>query len=309
MSETSEAARSRKRQRQLDLNRLSILMIRFEAGQGGLDCLDEFLKANLILPDKLAAIDVAIRRKLIDHTDLSTKCPAPSPVDFGILSETKPTIIPKRIRAILDNPTLGLVALGASYLTMFVLLWRAGSGWFLSGFLALLAGPAALMVGLVGSLILIAICDNFLPNAAAYRRYRRAKKRHEVIRVASTIFAAQNDIHSFYRASGPEFERLVARAFRRWGFHVRELGGANDGGIDLVVMRGSETSLVQCKAFGRPVSPAVVRELYGTLLHSEASHAYLATLMGVTQAGRDWASGKPITFLVADDFINRDSIS
>ena len=45
-----------------------------------------------------------------------------------------------------------------------------------------------------------------------------------------------------------EFEVLVGEAFRLQGYRVMETGGGGaDGGVDLVLSRGSEKFLVQCK--------------------------------------------------------------
>ena len=48
--------------------------------------------------------------------------------------------------------------------------------------------------------------------------------------------------------SWQDFELLVGEAFRLQGYEVTELGGAGpDGGVDLVLRKGKEKFLVQCK--------------------------------------------------------------
>jgi restriction system protein len=45
-----------------------------------------------------------------------------------------------------------------------------------------------------------------------------------------------------------EFEILVGEAFRLQGYGVTEIGGGGaDGGVDLVLKKGSEKFLVHCK--------------------------------------------------------------
>ncbi|MFC3101683.1 restriction endonuclease [Alteraurantiacibacter lauratis] len=67
---------------------------------------------------------------------------------------------------------------------------------------------------------------------------------------------------------------------------------------------GRSQAIVQCKAFARPIGPAVVRELFGTLAHHDgATIAYLATTNGVTQGARDWCKGKPIRIVTPDHLI------
>ena len=63
-----------------------------------------------------------------------------------------------------------------------------------------------------------------------------------------------------------QFEEVIADAFRRHGYRVQEVGGRGraDGGVDLVLMRGGETTVVQAKHWRRDrVGVQLVRELYG----------------------------------------------
>jgi restriction system protein len=67
--------------------------------------------------------------------------------------------------------------------------------------------------------------------------------------------------------SWSEFEGLVAEAYRRRGYTVEETGsGSGDGGVDLILHRNAERTLVQCKHWrNRQVGVKVVRELYGVM--------------------------------------------
>jgi len=65
-----------------------------------------------------------------------------------------------------------------------------------------------------------------------------------------------------------EFESLVEEAFRLRGYSVRRLGwDGPDGGVDLVLDRGAERVLVQCKQWrAYRVGVSVVRELSASWL-------------------------------------------
>jgi len=66
--------------------------------------------------------------------------------------------------------------------------------------------------------------------------------------------------------SWQQFEEVIADAFRRHGFRVREVGGCGraDGGVDLMLVRDGETMVVQAKHWrSQRVSVQPVRELYG----------------------------------------------
>jgi len=78
--------------------------------------------------------------------------------------------------------------------------------------------------------------------AAAVSVAKRQQRRSLVAGVA------QRTPHALPGMSWQEFELLVGEAFRLQGYGVTELGGAGpDGGVDLVLRKGKEKFLVQCK--------------------------------------------------------------
>jgi len=55
-------------------------------------------------------------------------------------------------------------------------------------------------------------------------------------------------------------------------------GGGADGGVDLVLKRDDETTLVQCKQWRhQSVGVTTVRELYGVMTHRRAAAAIIVT--------------------------------
>ncbi|MEN4902954.1 restriction endonuclease [Luteimonas sp. TWI1437] len=96
-----------------------------------------------------------------------------------------------------------------------------------------------------------------------------------------------------------DFERLVGEAFRRQGYGVEETGlGGADGGIDLILRKGGQRTLVQCKQWRRRQVPVgVVREMYGLLAHHRAQAVRIAALGGFTRDAARFAQGKPIDLI------------
>ncbi|MFL6586570.1 MAG: restriction endonuclease [Luteimonas sp.] len=96
-----------------------------------------------------------------------------------------------------------------------------------------------------------------------------------------------------------DFERLVGEAFRRQGYSVEETGlGGADGGIDLILRKHGQRTLVQCKQWRREKVPVnVVREMYGLLAHHGAHAVRIATVGGFTQDAARFAAGKPIALI------------
>jgi hypothetical protein len=94
------------------------------------------------------------------------------------------------------------------------------------------------------------------------------------------------------------FERHVAGLFRQKGYQVKVRGRSGDSGVDLeVVDQRGRRAIVQCKRYQNQVGPKIIRELYGTLMHEGVIHAFLVTSADISEAGRQWARGKPITLI------------
>lgn len=91
-----------------------------------------------------------------------------------------------------------------------------------------------------------------------------------------------------------EFELLVGEAFRMQGYTVAEQGGAQaDGGVDLVLRKGEDTFLVQCKqwkAFN--VGVEVIRQLYGVMAAHGAAGGFIVTSGTFTEGARAFAHGR-----------------
>jgi hypothetical protein len=79
--------------------------------------------------------------------------------------------------------------------------------------------------------------------------------------------AAPNGAQAIDGMSWQDFERLIGEAFRRRGYAVAATGGGGaDGGVELMLTKGGEKSLVQCKHWrAQQVGVTVVRELYGVM--------------------------------------------
>ncbi|MCA9937479.1 MAG: restriction endonuclease [Anaerolineales bacterium] len=108
-----------------------------------------------------------------------------------------------------------------------------------------------------------------------------------------------------YALSPGAFERYVAGIFRRKGYRVKIRGGSGDLGVDLeVTNQHGKRAIVQCKRYQHTVGAEVVRELYGTLIHERAAHAFLVTTADISTAARDWSQGKPITLIDGETLVH-----
>ena len=96
-----------------------------------------------------------------------------------------------------------------------------------------------------------------------------------------------------------EFEILVGEAFRLQGYGVTEIGGGGaDGGVDLVLKKGNEKFLVQCKQWkAYKVGVDVVRELYGVMAAKGATGGFVVTSGTFTSDAIAFASGRNVKLI------------
>ncbi|MRD49739.1 restriction endonuclease [Caenimonas koreensis DSM 17982] len=99
--------------------------------------------------------------------------------------------------------------------------------------------------------------------------------------------------------SWQEFELLVGEAFRIQGYQVTETGGGGaDGGVDLVLRKGTETWLVQCKQWKAfMVDVSVVRELYGVMAARGAVGGFVVTSGSFSNDSQAFASGRNVKLI------------
>ncbi|MDE1917431.1 MAG: restriction endonuclease, partial [Sphingomonadales bacterium] len=237
MTTTAEGVRERAKARRQESYRLGHQMLSFEASPSfagmGLFVRNE----NLVLSDRLRAVEAAIQKGVVTEEEIRNPGVPPRPEAFGLISDEKPSRFTQeqkvRFWAIGEKAYPALMAACAVavgiwlHLTnnplLICIIMGAIGGLF--GFLGILMAGTAIFMALEAT----------APGAAAWRTFKVAKDRHGVLVAAKRVIAAESDVKAFGRANGPEFERLCARAFRRHGYRVEEMGGANDGGVDLLV--------------------------------------------------------------------------
>lgn len=110
------------------------------------------------------------------------------------------------------------------------------------------------------------------------------------------MLEAQTGIDSIRSLSWARFEELLAEAFKRQGYSVLEnLYGGADGGIDLVIRKGRETYLVQCKQWrSAKVGVKVIREMLGLVVAHRAQGGIVVTSGTFTGEAEGFASKNPV---------------
>ena len=96
---------------------------------------------------------------------------------------------------------------------------------------------------------------------------------------------------------GKQFEKELAILLRRLGYDAEPTSYWGDGGVDIIIRENEKRIVVQCKAHRKYISPGVVRELYGTMIHEKADEGWLVTTSGFYSGAREFAHNKPIKLI------------
>ena len=134
----------------------------------------------------------------------------------------------------------------------------------------------------------------------------RAQERAEWARRAAERTRLRKVQQYWMSLSGIEFEQELGTLFKHLGYRVQSTPRTGDQGIDLILLKGGKTTIIQCKRYKKPAGPAIARELYGSLMASGADRGILACTAGWTKGVEDFVEGlkgKPITLANVWDII------
>src|ERR1700694_4565075 len=87
-----------------------------------------------------------------------------------------------------------------------------------------------------------------------------------------------------------QFEIAIANMLNNLGFSAQAVGGANDGGIDVVAHKDGKKYYIQCKKFmTREVTPHDVRDFLGAItnVNNPADRGYFVTTGGFTLRAKE----------------------
>jgi hypothetical protein len=134
--------------------------------------------------------------------------------------------------------------------------------------------------------------------------YLRAKAEYEKTVKQAELEQKRSEEDYWHSLSGKDFETELARLYKLAGYTVETTSVTGDEGADLLLRKDGQLTVVQCKRHSKPVGPATVRELHGTLLHFGGALGILAATGGFTDGARRHAHGKPIELLDLDGILS-----
>lgn len=115
----------------------------------------------------------------------------------------------------------------------------------------------------------------------------------------------QKGIDSIRSLTWKEFEELLAEAYRRQGYIVRENESTGpDGGVDVVLEKGGNLFLVQCKHWkSNKVGVKEVRELFGVMAKRKATGGIVIASGMFTQEAQSFAAGEAIDLVGGNQLV------
>jgi Holliday junction resolvasome RuvABC ATP-dependent DNA helicase subunit len=112
------------------------------------------------------------------------------------------------------------------------------------------------------------------------------------------------DIVSRLRSmSGTEFEEYVASVFKGLGFAVEYTPVTGDHGIDLILRKGKELAVVQCKRWDGAVGEPVIRDFLGSMASLGIKLGYMVTAGQFTAQAIEFGEKNGIRMIELDELL------
>ncbi|MBP3592862.1 MAG: restriction endonuclease [Clostridia bacterium] len=81
---------------------------------------------------------------------------------------------------------------------------------------------------------------------------------------------------------GFEFEKEIAKLYRKQGYDATVTTATADGGVDIILTKNNKRIAVQCKHHAKPIGPNAVRALQGVVASQNYSKGIFVSLNGYT---------------------------
>lgn len=110
------------------------------------------------------------------------------------------------------------------------------------------------------------------------------------------LLDSQKDINTIKSLSWREFEELIGEYYRRRGYTVQENDSAGaDGGVDVTIINGGLTFLIQCKQWrSEKVGVNIIRENFGIVSAEGATGGIVITSGSFTPEAKKFGEGNGV---------------
>ncbi|MBD3339871.1 MAG: hypothetical protein GF353_12230 [Candidatus Lokiarchaeota archaeon] len=156
--------------------------------------------------------------------------------------------------------------------------------------------------------------NNYLNYRSAYSRWQainseeiEKRKNEQKLKLKKNDEAKKQHVYWWLGLDGRQFEREITKHLKKLGYNAKQTSYSSDGGVDVRVREEGKHIIIQCKAHKNFISPCVVRELYGTMIHERADEGWLITTSGFYSGARSFAHNKSIKLLTIKEVIELKS--
>jgi len=161
-------------------------------------------------------------------------------------------------------------------------------------------------VGVPAFFVSVKILCDYFNNREERRRFKELSKPiyRKVQLYEDALERYQRKKEGYWKLlKGVKLEKALERLYSDLSYSVHRTKASSDKGIDLALEKDNKKIIVQCKGHEKPAGAGVIRDLYGTMMHSGADGAVLACPVGFTDGVRKFADGKPIELLTAKKLV------
>ena len=119
---------------------------------------------------------------------------------------------------------------------------------------------------------------------------RKRKGKHINKNEKSLWYTLESD---FKNLNGDEFERIIAKLYRKKGYHVRKTPIGKDQGVDLIVRKGKLKIIIQAKNWQSKVSNTDILKTAGARQMQNATYALVITSSHFTKSATEAIRNTP----------------
>lgn len=156
--------------------------------------------------------------------------------------------------------------------------------------------PALIVESIASKVADFFVKDNGSLIESNYQKYKRDLQ-------AFNYWKDLKTVNYWMSLDGHQYEKAVASVYRQQGYNAVVSKAGGDGGVDIILSKGDERIAVQCKHHKNAVSPAVARDLYGTMRHFGFTQGMIVSTHGFTSGVYDFVKDKPISLITLNQII------
>jgi restriction endonuclease Mrr len=101
-----------------------------------------------------------------------------------------------------------------------------------------------------------------------------------------------------------QFEEFIKELYDFMGYETQLTKKSGDGGKDVIIKRGSENAIVECKRFNSPkVGRPHIQKFHSAIIDTNSKRGYFVTTGEFAKTAVDYCKDKPITLIDGEELV------